>query len=107
GSKSVTQTQKKSAACSHLRVGVCKTITELLRASYLPMCSWVWRTTRFESRRPPPCVPQGTEWYEAVANIIEPSRLSSFRLIRRRNSFLRSISCAKNGTSARKTITDG
>jgi len=41
-----------------------------------------------------------------ATNITEPSRLSSFPSIRRRNSFLPSISCAKSGISAR-TMTSG
>jgi len=41
----------------------------------------------------------GSEHYRTIEAL-------EFRLIRRRNSFLRSISCAKNGTSARMTITD-
>jgi hypothetical protein len=37
---------------------------------------------------------------EAVANITELLRLSSFPLIRRKSSFLPSINCAKSGISA-------
>jgi hypothetical protein len=41
---------------------------------------------------------------EAAANTTEPSRLSSFRSMRRRNSFRRSISCVKSGTPDRMMI---
>src|SRR6516225_7706497 len=75
---------QRSAACWHSRMGVLKTTSEPLRASYRPMCNWPSRTMPFASRLRLPCGPQDTGSCEAVASTTERSRLSSFPLIRKK-----------------------
>jgi RNA polymerase sigma-70 factor (ECF subfamily) len=78
-------------------MGVWKTIGVPLRRSSLPMCSWGWPMTPSAFRLRLHCAPQDIGSYAAAVNTIEPSRLSSFRLTRRRSLSLPSISCEQNG----------
>jgi multidrug resistance protein MdtO len=40
--RTVTVMRRRSLACPHSRMGVSRTTTDRLQASYLPMCSWVY-----------------------------------------------------------------